>query len=183
MELKDVASVSGKGGLFKVLKPTRTGVILEVIDQTKMKFIAGASHRVSLLKEISIYTSTKEGSVPLQEVLEKIQKEFGNKLPVTGKSDTRALQSFIKQIVPEYDEEKVYTSDIKKLVTWYEILSMHAPETLSAPKEKEQAPEEGSPSKEKVSEAKAKIEKKAASTTTSAEKKKKAPTKKASSKG
>ncbi len=72
MDLKDVAAVSGKGGLFKVVKPTRTGVILETIDADKKKLIANASSRVSILKEISLYTTTGEGSVLLEDVLLKI---------------------------------------------------------------------------------------------------------------
>lgn len=154
MELKDVASVSGKPGLFKVLKPTRTGVILEALNESRSKFIAGATHRVSLLKEISIYTTDRDGSVPLEEVFHKINEEHGEKLPVNTKSDNGELYDFIGSVVPAYDQERVYTSDIKKLVTWYEILSDHAPEVLKAPKE-EAKKEEEKPEKKEASEAKA----------------------------
>lgn len=74
MDLKDIAAVSGKSGLYKVLKPTRNGVILESIDEQKTKFIANANTRVSLLKEISIYTDGKEASVPLEDVFSRILK-------------------------------------------------------------------------------------------------------------
>jgi len=130
MELKDIASISGKGGLFKVLKPTRTGVILEAIDETRSKFIAGASQRVSLLKEISIYTTSKEGSFPLEDLLDKLYKEYGDTLPVTGKSDNRDLYAFLGKSIPDYDQSKVYPSDIKKLISWYNILAKFAPEVL-----------------------------------------------------
>lgn len=139
MELKDVASVSGKGGLFKVVKPTRTGVILEALDGTQAKLIAGANHRVSLLKEISIYTTSKESSLPLEEVFKKIKTKYGNKLPVSNKSEAEELRDFIGTVVEDFDRERVYPSDIKKVVAWYEILSAHAPETLED-KAKEEKP-------------------------------------------
>src|SRR4051812_30133975 len=131
MELKDIASVNGKGGLFKVVKPTRAGVILESIDNTKTKFIAGANHKVSLLKEISIYTTTKEGSIPLEDVFKKIKNEFGDgSLPINGKSNNNELNSFISKVIPDYDQDRVYTSDIKKLAAWYEIINKYASEIL-----------------------------------------------------
>ena len=73
MELKEIAAVSGKGGLFKVLKPSKTGMILESLDEKKSKLIAGINHQVSLLDEISIYTLDSDGSKPLKEVLETIK--------------------------------------------------------------------------------------------------------------
>lgn len=138
MELKEIASVSGKGGLFKVIKPTRTGVILEALDEKKTKLLAGASQQVSLLKEISIYTTSKEGSFPLEDLLIKINQDFGDELPVNSKSDTRDLYAFVKKVVPDYDQEKVYPSDIKKLVSWYATIAKYAPEILK--KQEEEAP-------------------------------------------
>ena len=65
MDISEIASVSGKGGLYKILKPGKTGVVLESMDASKTKIVAGATHRISVLNEISIYTTTKEGTVPL----------------------------------------------------------------------------------------------------------------------
>jgi hypothetical protein len=127
MDLKEIATVSGRGGLFKLLKPTRSGVILESIDEQKNKLVAGPQYRVSLLKEISIYTTGKESSVPLEDVLSRIFEKYGNKVPVQPKSTSEELSAFIEDVVPEYDRDRVYTSDIKKLITWYTILSTHAP--------------------------------------------------------
>ncbi|HEY8401403.1 MAG TPA: DUF5606 domain-containing protein [Cytophagaceae bacterium] len=127
MDLKEIAAVSGKSGLFKVLKPTRSGVILEAIDQTKMKFVANANNRISLLKEISVYTTGKEASIPLEDVFINIFKKYGDKLEVTSKSSPDELQKFMGVVVPDYDVEKVYTSDIKKLVSWYTILVSNFP--------------------------------------------------------
>src|SRR6185295_1495803 len=100
MELKDLASVSGKGGLFKVVKAGKAGVLLESLDEAKSKLVAGGSNRISLLEEISIYTRTKEGSHPLSDVLKKIYKEFGTDTGVDANSDPEELKSFMKSILP-----------------------------------------------------------------------------------
>jgi hypothetical protein len=129
MDLKDIASVSGKSGLFKVLKPARSGVILETIDENKIKVIANANNRVSILKEVSIYTNGKESSRPLENVFEAIYEKFGKSIGIDSKSSSpEQLHEFIKSVVPDYDTEKVYTSDIKKLVSWYNILIEHFPD-------------------------------------------------------
>ena len=136
MTLADIASISGKGGLFRVVAPTKSGVILESLDESKTKLVATTSHRLSLLHEISIYTTTNDGTVPLEEVLKKIHAEFGNDLGVDGNSDGTELKSFMKAVLPTYDEDRVYVSDIKKLVRWYETILKFAPELLI---EKEEA--------------------------------------------
>jgi hypothetical protein len=137
MTLAEIASISGKGGLFKVVAPTKSGVILESLDEAKTKLVATTSHRLSLLHEISIYTTTKEGTVPLEEILKKIHADFGSDLGVDGNSDANELKSFLKAVLPEFDENRVYVSDIKKLIRWYEIISKYAPELLTEkPEEK-----------------------------------------------
>lgn len=142
MTLAEIASISGKGGLFKVVAPTKSGVILESLDDAKTKLIATTSHRLSLLHEISIYTTTKEGTVPLEEVLKKIHTDFGDDLGVDGNSDAAELKSFMKAILPVYDESRVYVSDIKKLVRWYDTILKHAPELLTNNAEKKEDAEE-----------------------------------------
>ena len=131
MELKEIASISGKGGLYKVLKPTKSGVILEALDESKSKIVASATQRLSLLNEISIYTTDKEGTVSLELVLKKINQDFGQDLGVDQESDPAELKAFLKSVLPEYDENRVYVSDIKKLLKWYSVLSLYAPEVLS----------------------------------------------------
>ncbi|TAD99150.1 MAG: hypothetical protein EAZ97_09470 [Bacteroidetes bacterium] len=129
MNLKDIASVSGKSGLFKILKPTRTGVVLESIDEAKKKTITNMNYRVSVLKEISIYTTTKDGSVPLTDVMLAIQEKYTYPLEV-GKTD-KELNEFIASIVPNFDSGKVYPSDIKKLISWYNLLCKFSPQTFT----------------------------------------------------
>lgn len=141
MDLKDVASVAGKGGLFKVVKPTRSGVILEALDGSNKKLVANANSRVSILKEISIYTTTAEGTILLEDVFKIIHQKHKTKLPVSTKNSNAELLSFLKEIVPEYDEEKVYASDAKKVVNWYNLLLNNYPEQFDF-KEEEPAEEE-----------------------------------------
>ena len=123
-----------------MVAPTKSGVILESLDETKTKLVATANHRLSLLNEISIYTTTKEGTAALEDILKKIHKDFGNDLGVDANSDAVELKAFIKAILPEYDETRVYVSDIKKLVRWYETILKYAPELLT--EEKKEAGEE-----------------------------------------
>jgi len=134
MDLKEIASISGKGGLFKVVKPTRTGVILESIDEKRQKIVASIHHKVSLLDEISIFTHSKEGSQPLIGVLRKIYSEFSDDPGVDGKSSKDELISFMKYILPDFDEDRVYHSDIKKLISWYLILVKNYPELFEKQK-------------------------------------------------
>jgi len=136
MKLSEIAAVSGKGGLFKVLKPAKAGLILESMDENKVKIMASGSHKVSLLDEISIYTHTKEGTTPLEEVLKKIHKDFGDDLGIDANAEAAELKAFLKSVLPDYDEDKVYVSDIKKLVKWYAVILKHAPEILAEKKEK-----------------------------------------------
>ena len=143
MTLADIASISGKGGLFKVVAPTKSGVILESLDDAKTKVVATTSHKLSLLHEISIYTTTKEGTVSLEEVLKKIHSDFGEDLGVDSNSDGSELKAFLKAVLPIYDEDRVYVSDIKKLVRWYETILKYAPELLKEKEESKVEPEEG----------------------------------------
>jgi hypothetical protein len=142
MTLSEIATVTGKGGLYKVVAPTKSGVILEALDESKTKLIATSSHKLSLLNEISIYTTTREGTVALQQVLQKINQEFGNDPGVDANSDSGELKAFLKSVLPEFDESRVYTSDIKKLVRWYDILLKYAPEVMIVSQEEKAKVEE-----------------------------------------
>lgn len=131
MEFKDIATISGKSGLYQVLKPTRNGVILETLDDTKKKVIVNSSiNKVSIFAEISIYTTDDEGSTPLEEVMKKIHSEFNGDTGLSKNSDPDELKSFMQHILPGYDTERVYVSDIKKLVGWYATLAKEAPNLL-----------------------------------------------------
>ncbi|MEX2512620.1 MAG: DUF5606 domain-containing protein [Cyclobacteriaceae bacterium] len=150
MELKDIATIAGKPGLYKVLKPSRSGVILESLDDKKTKLVIGAAQRVSLLSEISIYIRTEEGAAPLKDVLVKIENEFDGDTGLEG-AEKEEYQAFLKHILPEYDEDRVYASDIKKLISWYHILRKDYPELLKPSEEEEEDQKEVTEEKKKAS--------------------------------
>lgn len=131
-EITKLATISGEGGLFVIATPLKNGVMLESLDDKKTKMVAGAHSKVSILSEISIYTTTSDGSVPLEEVLKSLFSLYGENLPVTSKSDSADLRKVLTSVLKEADLERVYVSDIKKLVSWYQILVKFAPEVLKA---------------------------------------------------
>ena len=150
MDLKDIAAISGKGGLFQVVKPSRNGVVLETLDGKKKRLVANMNQQVSVLEEISVYTTDAEGSVPLADIFLKINEEFGDDPGVDSKSTGDELFAFLKHVLPDYDEDKVYASDVKKLVSWYKIMLANFPDRFEASEEDEAAEEtkEEAPAKE-----------------------------------
>jgi hypothetical protein len=130
MNFKDIATVAGKPGLYKILKPTRSGVVLESLDEKKTKLVAGMAQRVSILSDISIYTLTEAGAEPLESVMKKIEAEYKGDTGVESTSPEAELRAFLKSVLPEFDDARVYTSDIKKLVSWYKIIRTNSPEVL-----------------------------------------------------
>lgn len=135
MKFEEIASVAGKGGLFRILKPAKTGVILESLDAKKSKIVVGADARVSVFSEISIYSHNEDGATPLEEVMRKIHEEFEGDTGLDRNSAPDELKSFLSHILPDYDEDKVYVSDIKKLISWYNLLSRDYPEVFEKPTE------------------------------------------------
>jgi len=150
MDLSEIAAIAGKGGLFHVLKPSRSGMIVETLDDQKKRMMVNINQRVSVLKEVSIYTTSGEGAVPLEEVFQTIYEEFGDD-PGVDTSDGEELKAFLKHVVPDYDESRVYVSDMKKLVNWYTILLEKAPEVLKPQEDEKESAEDSDKSESKVS--------------------------------
>ena len=120
MSIEKILAISGKPGLFKLLTQTRTSFVVESLNDGK-KLTLGLRSNISLLSEIAIYTLTEE--VPLREVFKKIQeKENGEKSSVSHKDDKDKLEEYFFDVLPDYDEDRVYASDIKKVLRWYNIL-------------------------------------------------------------
>ena len=134
--LKEVANVSGKSGLYRILKPSRAGVIVESLDEKREKTLIGPTARVSVLKDVSIFTDGEEESVALADVFLKIREAHGEEIGLQVKtSSDKELIEFLDQILPEFDRSKVYVSDIKKIITWYNLLSKYIPELFVAAEE------------------------------------------------
>lgn len=120
MDLTKVLSISGKPGLFKVLGQTQNnGIIVESLLDGK-RFPAYAAHKISSLEDISIYTQTED--VPLKEIFEKMYTKHNGETSIDHNAESTALRTYFKEILPEFDEERVYNSDIKKVVRWYNDL-------------------------------------------------------------
>ncbi|EPR72922.1 hypothetical protein ADIWIN_2010 [Winogradskyella psychrotolerans RS-3] len=120
MSLDKILSISGKPGLFQIVTQTRTGAVVEsLIDQKRIT--VGAHSNISILSEIAIYTLAEE--VPLREVLKKVmEKEGGQPTSISHKDSKDVLEEFFFEVLPDYDEDRVYPSDIKKVVQWYNLL-------------------------------------------------------------
>ena len=142
--LKEIANVSGKGGLFRILKPSRAGVIVESLDEKHEKSLIGPTARVSVLKDVSIFTDGEEESAPLADVFLKIREVHGEQIALQIKSASdKDLIEFLNEILPDFDRSRVYVSDIKKVITWYNLLSKYVPELfVAAAEEVSEAKEE-----------------------------------------
>lgn len=126
-ELKELAAISGMPGLYRLLRPAHHGVLVESLAERPVRTLAPAKNKVSLLSEISIYTADPDVTVPLNDVFDRMYQQHGASLSVSAKSDESELSSFLAGVIPDYDRERVYQSDIKKLVTWYSLISQHLP--------------------------------------------------------
>lgn len=134
MSLDKILSIGGRPGLYKLLTQTRTGLVAESLLDNK-KVTVGMSSNVSVLSEIAIYTLEEE--LPLRAVFEKIKlKEKGGKTSVKHKDDKLSLEEYFFEVLPNYDEDKVYVSDIKKVIQWYNILHDHGITDFTEPEEK-----------------------------------------------
>lgn len=119
MKLDKVMSISGKPGLYELKTQTRGGFVAESMLDGK-KITVNLRHNVSLLSEIAIYTYTEE--VPLREVFQKIQEKENGEEAISHKESKNKLEEYFSDVLPDYDEDRVYTSDIKKIIQWYNLL-------------------------------------------------------------
>ncbi|AEH00066.1 MULTISPECIES: DUF5606 domain-containing protein [unclassified Lacinutrix] len=120
MALDKILAISGKPGLYELVTQTRGGFIAKsLVDNRKIS--VGIQQNVSVLSEIAIYTLTEE--VPLREVFNKIKtKENGAQTSVSHKESKDKLEEYFFDVLPDYDEDRVYASDIKKVIQWYNTL-------------------------------------------------------------
>jgi len=120
MELKGILAISGEPGLYKMVKQSKNSIIVESIADGK-RFPAYASAKISALEDIAIYTT--EGDVQLGKVMRNIfQKEEGKATTVSHKADNKQVKAYFEEILPNYDQERVYVSDMKRLINWYNTL-------------------------------------------------------------
>ena len=121
MDLSGIISIAGKPGLYKVLTNNKSSLVVQSLVDGK-RTTALSTHKISALEDISIYT--EENDVPLREVYQSIyDKESGGSGP-NHKGELAELKEYLSSILPDYDEDRVYNSDIKKLFQWYNILQV-----------------------------------------------------------
>jgi hypothetical protein len=120
MDLSEYYSIPGKPGVFKMLSQSKSGAIVEsLIDGKRLPVFV--SDKISSLNEIGMFTNNED--VPLKTVFQNIfQKENGKEASVSPKADNKALQAYFTEILPDWDQDRVYVSDIKKVVVWYNLL-------------------------------------------------------------
>lgn len=120
--LETILAISGKPGLYKLVSRGNRSLIVETLDEVKKRMPAFATDKVISLADIAMYTD--EGEVPLREVLNSLKKKEKGQLSAFDykKASREELASYFAEILPNYDRDRVYPADIKKLVSWYNLL-------------------------------------------------------------
>lgn len=119
MDLKGILAISGHPGLYKLISQAKNSIIVESLtDKTRMP--AYASTKISALDDIAIYTDEEE--VPLKEVFKNIFKKEKGKESISHKASNEEIKSYFEEVLPTYDKDRVYVSDMKKIINWYNIL-------------------------------------------------------------
>ena len=119
MEFNKIISVSGKPGLFQVISQSKNAVIAESLVEKK-RLAINTAQNVSLLENIAIYTY--EEDMPLLDVFNSIFKKTEGKEAISHKESSKKLTAFFTEVIPNYDDERVYASNIKKVIQWFNLL-------------------------------------------------------------
>ena len=117
-----ILAISGKSGLYKLISRGKNNLIVEALDDTHRRMPAFATDRITSLADIAMFTETDD--IPLMDVLENLKTlEEGKKASVDPKkASSKELQDYFTKVLPEWDRDRVHVSDIKKLISWYNIL-------------------------------------------------------------
>ena len=118
-DLTEILAISGKSGLFKMVAQAKNSIIVESLENGKRTPVH-STQAVSSLEEISIFTETED--MPLKDVFKRIYEKTGGEKAPSPKASSDELKKFMEEVVPEYDKERVYISDIKKVMKWYNKL-------------------------------------------------------------
>lgn len=147
MDLQSILSISGKSGLFKLLSTSNSTIIVESLSDGKRIPVHGAN-KVSSLDDISIYTF--EEDKPLGEVFDLIKEKENGGPCIDPKSDGKTLRNYMSDLLPDYDADRVYSSDLKKLFTWYNTLQKMDLLNEEAAEEEEAAQDDSATSEEET---------------------------------
>ncbi|AWM12671.1 DUF5606 domain-containing protein [Flavobacterium sp. NRK F10] len=139
MSIQKILAISGKPGLYELKLQTRTGFVAESLLDGK-KITVGMRSNVSLLSEIAVYTYSEE--IRLSEVFKAVATKENDGPAMSHKESEADLRDYFREVLPEFDEDRVYTSDIKKILNWYNILQPKGLVTVEALTEEENQEEE-----------------------------------------
>ncbi len=147
--LKDILAISGQPGLYKLVSNTKNGIIVENLE-TKKRTPSYATAKVSALEDIAIYTEDGDDK-PLNEVLLKIKEKEGGEQALSHKLGNNELKAYFDEIMADYDKERVYVSDIKKVIQWYNILqTVDMLDIIEATKDEEKEEEQKADTEDKA---------------------------------
>jgi len=146
MGLEKILSISGKPGLYELTAQTRGGFVAKSITEGN-KISVNVRHNVSLLSEIAVYTYTEE--VPLGTVFQKMFEKEDGKAAIDHKASKKELESYFAEVLPDYDVDRVYQSDIKKIIQWYNLLVTNGFTDFSKEEKETDKPEEAAAVKPK----------------------------------
>jgi len=138
MGLDKILAISGKPGLFELTAQTRGGFVAKSMLDGK-KIAVNMRHNVSILSEIAIYTYTEE--IPLGEVFQKIKEKEDGGEAINHKSSKKELENYFSEVLPDFDEDRVYASDMKKIFQWYNMLINNGFTDFSKEEEVDKTPE------------------------------------------
>lgn len=139
MNIQEILAIAGKPGLFKVIASGTVSIVVESLMDGKRSSVPGAA-RVSNLSDITMYTVNDD--LPLKDVLNRLAEAQQGKEGPSHKDNPQTIRDFIDGIVPELDHERVYQSDLKKLVQWYNMLTQHNAFPLTSPEASDEEPAE-----------------------------------------
>ena len=123
MDFKKILNISGQAGLYSLIASNKTSFIVESIDESKKRMPVSIASKVAVLEEVSVYT-TDEPAL-LKTIIQTMFEQKGQTTVPTNEANPETLKNYLATVLPNYDKERVYVSDIKKLIKWYHILNAH----------------------------------------------------------
>ncbi len=123
MNLEKLVAISGRSGIYKMAANRQNGLIVQDLDNGKRFFAPSRKHQFTPLESISIYTNDQESTAELKHVFDSMLAQLDHNPPVSSKSNSKEIKNYFEQILPDFDQDKVLVSDIKKLIKWFNFLN------------------------------------------------------------
>ncbi|SFD31103.1 hypothetical protein SAMN05518672_1011566 [Chitinophaga sp. CF118] len=120
MQYREIVAVTGLGGLFQLIASKQDGAIVRSLEDKSTRFVSSRVHNFTPLESIEVFTTGE--NVNLSEVFKAMQDQEAKTAPLDAKADNNAVKTYFKSVFPSFDEERVYVSDMKKMVKWYVVL-------------------------------------------------------------